>query len=259
MCNPRRVTVTATRELAQAWEREVARTVELDAEVVGEARLRQPLGDTLGTPVRNALARALEAGDAAWKRVAEGYRHEVEGGYALYHSAAGELEIVATRTATATAEGSASTRLAGTVRGALDATGEGSYYDDGWGGHTEKRAAERAQQEADARLEAAARRRLERAQADAEADAEVALAARAAAAARAALEARIEDERQTLERQAAAQLEAVGLRCRQAFHQLLGRAYREAILAYARRRGAEVVADHDEGGVIEIELRLASG
>ena len=42
MCNPRRVTITATRELAEAWRQEVSRTVELTGRVAGEARVHQP-------------------------------------------------------------------------------------------------------------------------------------------------------------------------------------------------------------------------
>ena len=37
MCNPRRVKVTATREIQECWQREVERRVELSEEVVGEA------------------------------------------------------------------------------------------------------------------------------------------------------------------------------------------------------------------------------
>jgi hypothetical protein len=59
-----------------------------------------------------------------------------------------------------------------------------------------------------------------------------------------------------LEARAAERLEAVGLRCRQAFHQVLARAYRDAILAYARRQGAEVVHDREDDGTLEIEFRL---
>src|SRR5262249_57039713 len=55
MCNPRRVRITATRELAEAWQREVTRSVQLRGRVVGEARARQALGDALSTPVRVAF------------------------------------------------------------------------------------------------------------------------------------------------------------------------------------------------------------
>ena len=48
MCNPRRVTVTATRDIAEAWRREVSRTVQLTEQVTGEARLRQTLSSRLG-------------------------------------------------------------------------------------------------------------------------------------------------------------------------------------------------------------------
>jgi hypothetical protein len=84
MCNPRRVSITATRELAEAWRREVSRTVQLRGRVVGEARVRQALGPTLGVPARRALDAALAGGVEGWREVEGGYRHDVEGGYVVY-------------------------------------------------------------------------------------------------------------------------------------------------------------------------------
>jgi hypothetical protein len=257
MCNPRRVTISASRDLAEAWQREVARTVRVEADVVGEARIVQRLGDTLGGPALAALERALAAGDPDWQAVESGYRHDVAGGYVVYRPDDQSLEIVAVRSDRVEGAGSASEILHGEVRATITAEAEGHYYDDGWGGHTAARAEETARQAAQARLDEEARGRLEEASLQAEAGVQGAVEAQAAERARQALEETSRQRREALEGQAREHLETVGLRARQAFHSMLGRAYRDAILAYARRHGAEVVADRQAGGVIEIELNLS--
>ncbi len=96
MCNPRRIRVTATRQLNQAWEREVSRTIELQEQVTGEARVRQPLDTTLGTPALRSLESILGAEGSGWREVETGYRYDVEGGYVIYLVDEQALEIVAT-------------------------------------------------------------------------------------------------------------------------------------------------------------------
>ena len=59
MCDPRRVTVTATRQVQEAWEREVQRVAEFPGTLIGEARIRQPLDASLGGPAMMALHTAL--------------------------------------------------------------------------------------------------------------------------------------------------------------------------------------------------------
>jgi hypothetical protein len=73
-------------------------------------------------------------------------------------------------------------------------------------------------------------------------------------AAAAELERAIAARRAALAEQAQTHLETVGLHCRQAFNQALALAYRDAILAYARRHGAEGISCRDDDGVLEIEF-----
>ena len=254
MCNPRRVTVTATRDIAEAWQREVSRTVQLTEQVTGEARLRQALSSRLGSPALRALEARLAAGTPGWEEAPEGYRCNVEGGYVLYQLDEQALEIVATVADVVTAQGTARTVLEGEVRDTLSASAEGHYYEDGYAEQNEARARREAEQEIQKTLEAGVRERLDRAQQQAEAAEAVRLQVEAQTAARQEL-ANVTAERQTLlARQAEAHLETVGLRCRQAFNQLLALAYRDAILAYARRHGAEGISCRDEEGVLEIEF-----
>src|SRR5438105_3473827 len=115
MCNPRRVTTTLTRDLAEAWQREVSRTVELRTRVTGEARIRQPLETSIGAPALRALQLALAAGDSGWRPVDEGYRFDVEGGYVVYLIDQRALEIVAVLEDEVEAQGKASEVLSGQV------------------------------------------------------------------------------------------------------------------------------------------------
>jgi hypothetical protein len=254
MCNPRRVTVTATRDIAEAWRREVSRTAELSEHIVGEARLRQALSSRLGTPALRALEARLVAGTSGWRAVAEGYRYEVEGGYVLYRLDEQVLEIVATLADVVTAQGMAQTVLAGEIRDTLSASAERRYYEDAYTDRSEVRAREEAESEVQSTLTRALQDKLQQAQQQAEAVAAGRLQAEAQAAARQELEHAAAERQTALARQAETHLETVGLRCRQAFNQLLAQAYRDAILAYARRHGAEGISCRDAEGVLEIEF-----
>jgi hypothetical protein len=256
MCNPRRIEITATRELSEAWQREVSRTAALSARVVGEARVSQRMGDTLGGPALKALEAALGGGDTGWCEVEEGYRLDVPGGYAVYRTDDQTLEIVAVREAVVEAKGEAKAVLSGEVRDTLAVEAGATYYEDGWGGRTEDRAKAEAEKSAQRQLDAAAQVRLRDAGQEAEAAAESGLTAQAEAAAQAELDRAAALRREELARQANQNVEAVGLRCRQAFHALLARAYRDAILAYARRNGAEGVQCREGEDGVEIEFQM---
>lgn len=254
MCNPRRLTVTATRDLAEAWQREVSRTVALAEAVGGTARLRQPLADRLGIPALRALEARLAGGAAGWQAVADGYRYEVTGGYVLYRLDEQALEIVATLADIVQAEGSAGTVITGQLRETLMASAEQFYYEDGHAIRNEAAARAEAGSEVRRQLDNAARERLAQAQQQAEAAVTDQLQAQAQATARAEL-ARVAAARQVeLAEQARQHLQTVGVRCRQAFNHLLAQAYRDAILAYAHRHGAEGIQCREDEGVLEIEF-----
>jgi hypothetical protein len=256
MCNPRRVTTTLTRDLAEAWRREVSRTVELRTRVAGEARIRQPLEDSIGGPALRALQVALASEGSGWTPVAEGYRHDVEGGYVVYLIDQKALEIVAVLEDEVEARGEAADVLTGEVREQISAQGTATSYDDGWGGWTPARAEQETHRIAEQQLDETARRRVAQAQREAEEQQDPALRARAEAAARAELERAAKERQALLARQAREHLEAVGLRCRQAFHASLAQAYREAILAYARSHGAQNISCTEAGDTLEIEFHV---
>lgn len=254
MCNPRRVTVTATRNIAEAWQREVSRTVELSEQVVGEARLRQALSSSLGNAALRALEARLAAGAPGWQTVDEGYRYDVEGGYVLYRPDEQALEIVASLHDVVQAQGSAVTVLQGELRDTLTAEEARTYYEDGYAGRNEARAREEAEEAVQKQLSLTLKERLAQAERQAESAEDARLQAKARQDAEQKLARSAEERRQALNQQAKTHLETVGLRCRQAFHQLLAQAYRDAILAYARRQGAEGIECHEDEGVLEIEF-----
>ena len=255
MCNPRRIRVEATRRLSEAWTQEVRRQVRLNAEAVGRARVRQPLGTVLGGPVLLALERALEQRDG-WLEVPEGFRHDLDGGYVVYHVDTRELETVAELRTQVSAEQEASTQVSGVVEDTLRVEGEGRYYDDGWGGLTERSARRDADSDARARLDQSATDRVMRARAEAEATAEESVRARARADAEAALDRARSAAESDLGRAAADRLEAVGARAQEAFNAVLAVAYRDAVLAYARSRRAQGLAVSQSDGVLRIEFEM---
>jgi hypothetical protein len=279
MCNPRRVEITATRQVAEAWQREVERVAEQAMTITGEARVRHALDASVAAPALAALEAALEAGMPGWQRVGEaseasdagdasdasdageasdagGYRCDVDGGYVLYLPGTRTLEIVAVVEGEVRGRGSARSRLEGRVEAAVEGSGESIYYDDGYGGRTQDVAEQEARQEADLGIARQVAARLDEAARTAEAAADAELRARAEEAARADLQARAAAHRQALDAHAAEHLQAVGARARQAFHRLLAVAYRDALLALARARGAQDIHCSDSGEVLEIEFLL---
>jgi hypothetical protein len=251
VCNPRRIEVTATQQVAEAWEREVRRAAEVAGTVDAEARVRQPLDASIGGPALAALEQALEAGFPGWVADGDGWRCDVEGGYVRYTPDDRMLEIVARLSETVVGRAEVVERLSGRVEDTVEATGAGAFH-----GRGEEKARRLARAEAEAAIADEVRRRIDEAAAEAEAAHDEALRDAATLAAREDLQARASERRAALQAEAAERLEAVGARARQAFHLLLARAYRDALLALARRRGAEDVRVEESDEYVEIEFVL---
>jgi FtsH ternary system domain X2 len=256
MCNPRRVRITTTRQLDQAWQREITRTVSLRESVRGEARVRQQLGSTLGRPALRALESALAGNQSGWTETAEGYRHEVEGGYAIYNTDEQTLEIVAVSEDEVQAEGQETQRIEGRLSREISAEGEGQYYDDGYGGSNEESGRKAAQAHAERNLDLATQQYLDAAANEGEVRLSSTVEAAALNRAQEEIRQRADERQRGLEQEARRHLENVGLRARQAFHHLLADAYRDAILAYARSHNAEGIEYREDGEVVEIEFSL---
>lgn len=256
MCNPRRIQVTATRQINEAWEREVTRAVQLQGLVSGQARVIQQLGPTVGVPALEAIQQLLAEGVPDWQRTDAGYRHDVEGGYVVYDPLQQTIAIVAECEDLVTATGAHTEALSGLLQTEASQTGEGMYDVDGWGGRTREVGEKQAQDDVQRKLDEEQKRLVREIaeQAEKQATADVEAAARREAAKRLA---RAEAERrEQLAADARANLRQVGMRTRQAFHQLLARGYQDAILAYASAHGAVVTCNDDQGDTIDIEFRM---
>lgn len=258
MCNPRRVVVNVSRQMEQAWEREVERCAEVVGSVAGEARVRQRLDASIGGSALVALRTALAQGFPGWNEVEGGYRHDVQGGYVVYHPEDHELEIVATMSEELRTQAAARGTLSGRVEGTVEAEGIGNYYDDGWGGRTRERGLSDAQRAAEAALENAVQRRIEEDAKKAEEARATALEGEAKQVADVRWKEEAERRRSDLSRRAALELTEVGVRARQAFYALLGNAYRRALVSLARRRGVsnDAIVMRDSNDALELEFTL---
>ena len=177
MCNPRRIRVRATRELAEAWAQEVRRQATRTGSAAGQARVSEPLADTVGGPTLAALTQVL-ARHAEWTEHPDGtFTHQLDGGVITFDPATRELEITATVTAEVTVTEEAAATVEAQVSGTVEAEGVGTYYDDGWGGLTEQTAQRDAERHLSRAMDEALRQRRE--QATREADAAAADAVRA--------------------------------------------------------------------------------
>jgi hypothetical protein len=256
MCNPRRIRVRATRELAEAWEQEVRRQATRRGNAVAEVRVREPLDSTVGGPTLTALTAVLGRTEG-WEQDADGrFRHQLTGGYIVFDPDTREIEIVARESAEVTATGEAAVTVRTELTESLEAEAEGRYYADGFRGRTRAVAEQEAQREAERSLAAAAERRREQARAATEREAGEALREQAERDADSALAAATAARSEELRARAAVALAAVGIEGRTLFHQALAQAYRDAILAYARARHADNIRCADNGGVLEIEFDM---
>jgi hypothetical protein len=255
MCNPRKVVVTAGRELAVAWEHEVRRVATRSAGATGEARVREELDASIGAPVLTMLERVLD-GAEGWQRLDDSFRYELDGGYLEYHVDSRSIEIVARASDMVDVEVSTSTVMRGEISETIEASGIGRYYDDEWGGVTAADAQVAAERDAAANLEARRHEVLDAARNAAEAERARELEAAVGAQADAELAARTAEREAELRAEAARRLTAIGIQGRNVLHQALALAYRDAILAYARVRGAERLSVSEQGGVVDIEFEL---
>lgn len=256
MCNPRRIRVRATRELAEAWAQEVRRQVTRSGSVAGQAMVREPLSDTVGGPTLNALTQVLAHRDG-WSEQPDGtFAYQLDGGVIAFDPSTRELVITATVIAEVNVTGEASATVQSQVSGSVEAEGVGTYYDDGYGGLTEQTAQRDAEQNLARALDEAQRQRREAATREADAAAGDAVAREAAERADAALAAASTAREAELRRAAAERLLSVGAAGRALFNAALAEAYRDAILAYARSRRASNLHHSEQDGVLDIEFEV---
>jgi FtsH ternary system domain X2 len=256
MCNPRRIRVRATRELAEAWEQEVRRQVTRSGQATADARIRESLADSIGGPVLAALTDVLSRLDG-WAESADGtFWQELDGGRITFDPATRELEIVATASAEVSVTGEAATTVTTQVSETVEAEGEGVYFDDGWGGLNEDTAQRDAERNLAVAMDEALRLGRDRARQDTDTTVGESVRREAAARAEAAYGEAAAARSGELRQAAAERLLAVGTQGRALFHVALAEAYRDAIIAYAVSRRASNLRQSEQDGMLDIEFEL---
>jgi hypothetical protein len=255
MCNPRRIRVRASRTLTDTWERQVRRVVGRQGRVAADARVTESLAATIGAPALMALASVLDTAEG-WERDGDVYRFDLDGGHVLIDTGSWELQIVASAEADVEVVADATVAVLSEISERVDAEGTASYYTDGYGGHTRERALELAREEAQRAVEEEFGTRVASARARAEAEGTARAEAEAAEQADRRLSEASAVRHEELRREAERRLTLIGAQGRGAFNQVLGQAYRDSILAYARARGAERISCSEESGVLDIEFEI---
>lgn len=261
MCNPRRIMVQARRRISEAFRAEITRAATARGSLSSEARLEQQIDDLLPRQARLAFESAMrDSPDWTW---ADGeYRQTVPGGVTTYRPDTGELTIVITLSQAIEAVGEATLVSTGEVSAELSAEGRGTYYTDGWSGHTREAAERQAQAAAEASLDEQAGRRLATLKEEAQEKARYDLNARTEEAEREALRtaeqrltAQADELRPDLDTEAARQLEAVQAATLQGIMQTVAAGYSRALQEYAALHGENLqVTERD--GVIEIQFEM---
>ncbi|MFE4972063.1 hypothetical protein ACFRAR_08085 [Kitasatospora sp. NPDC056651] len=243
MCNPRRVIITAARQLAEAWEAEVSRTARLSSDVTSELAATIPFGSSLARATRAAFEAGLRSSDR-WSDQGAELLLTLDAGEVRYHPADGTLRVVARLSDTV--DTTVTTRLqdSGTVTGNAFGRGVGE---------------EAAQADLAARLTAVAAE-VAAAARDERTTAEDRLAgdaqSRSDRAAREQHRAAEQRRRQELDERNRARLDELRDEALLAVNSVLADAQRRAIVAYALAHGAVGLDQREGDGVIEIQFEI---
>jgi hypothetical protein len=262
MCNSRKITARATRQIAEAWRAAIQRTARLGDTVTGRAELTQPLGAMLGEPARRAFEQAVAA-DPRWQLRDGAYHLEVPGGQVRYRPDTRELAIGVEISAYVEVEGSATRTVEGTVTETVEAQAEASYYTDGYGGRTRARAQREADDLAAAEAEKKAREHAAKARRKAQREQEAAMTADSSDVQRDAeldAQAQLAAERQRrgeeLRRDAEALLDRVQQMSLRGVWETVALGYQNALLSYARANGAHDIEVTRSGGSIQLQFQM---
>jgi FtsH ternary system domain X2 len=257
MCNPRRVEVTATRQLVESWQHEIRRLSMSSGTAIGEVRVCEALDDSIGAVTLDALVAVLSRTEG-WELADGVFRYDLDANsFLAFHVDEQELEIVVRLSDEVSAQAAATATASGEINEEIEATGVGRYYDDEWGGVTEGDAREAARRHAEQLLEARGGELTREAMEAAEAEHDEALRALADRRAAAALAEQIAGRTEALRAEALSQMAATGIQARAIFHQALAEAFRDAIVGYAREHGAEGLSCSERDGVVDIQFEIS--
>ncbi|MDM8515097.1 hypothetical protein QUF76_02770 [Desulfobacterales bacterium HSG16] len=262
MCNPKKVMIHLTRSIEDAWQRTVEQAASASGEVnemgriTAEIHLDEEMGDNALLMLENVLAEGFE-GFEPWNRNSLGhYQRDLGEVTLIFNPQTGRLTVETQLAELISTEVSATAEACGFTVGEVAAEAVGSYYDDGWGGRTENRAAEEATALAEQNLDQAVEA-LHRQQ-----NPEAFAAAEAQAHARAQEEAQEElAELQACVRDALLERLRVILsnaqdRVYHVMNRAVGEAYRQTLRHLVLENGGRILTDEKTGSVINMELEL---
>ena len=252
MCNPRRVLVRLAQQVREEWSRSVEARVAERTEISAQATLETQvdLAAELGEVALQELRGLLAEGYGGWQADGSAFTLALENGIGLrYHPDDGRLEVQARLSETVEAAAEARGTFSGSVDAQVEVEGVGRYYDDAWGGHTEARAREAAERDAQAQM-AQARAQLLDAAARAQAEAQARVEAQARLREEAERRQAILDERlDALLRESEEHVQA-------AIGALLGQTYRRAIIRLVTEGGGQIIQDQEQGAIIDLVARI---
>ncbi|MCP4663352.1 MAG: hypothetical protein GY856_48790 [bacterium] len=257
MCNPRRIEITLCEDINETWRDEIEDQVTVHRQVEAAIERTIPLRDRLGQAARAELEDIFRQGFRGWMLADNGQFTLPLGMITLgWDPESGELAVRAemAEVVEATARGTAVAEAQ--VRAAVTAAGEGKYYDDGWGGHTQEKAEGEAQENAEEGLRDAKAEAIEEQTREAReaAQAEAADAASRQASAEAASKA-AEREAQ-LRRELMNVLDQAGDLVRAEVAALVGEVMRRGVLRVVRVNGGRLLAQHEDETSIMIEAEI---
>lgn len=262
MCNPRKVMIHLSRSIEEAWRQTVTERATAGGEVQELARVEASvaLDAEMGDMARKMLERVLAGeieGFEPWDRDDQGrFTRELEGITMTYDPASSRLFLQAELSSRVSAAGQAAVEICGVTTGEIAAEAVAHYYDDGWGGRTEKAARETAKKQVERQLASAVERLHSHQQAENLSVAESEVQEQARAQALEELEKVKEETRLLLRQQLQGVLSRAEAKVYQVMNRAVGEAYRQTLKKLVLDNGGRVVADRQTGSVISLELEL---
>lgn len=262
MCNPRRVMIHLNRAIEEAWRQTVEQTRTVSDNVTEVARITTnvPLDQEMGDGALEMLERVMsgEFKDfEAWDRDQQGRFHRNLGDVNLiYDPASHQLAVEAQLTETINTEVRAAVEATGMTIGEVTVEAVANYYDDGWGGRTERDALQDAERSAEQKLKKAIAElhltqhtsELEAAREQAQAQAEI--------LGQQELRAKRVETRAALRRRLQVTMAQAQERVNHTMNRVVGEAYRQTLISMVLQNGGRVLTDEQTGSVINMELEL---
>lgn len=262
MCNPRKVMIHLAKRIEEAWRQTVQQTATVSGEVseLGRITADVRMDEEMGETALNMLERVLSGefqGFEPWERDSVGqYRREMDAVTLIYNPHTHQLHIESRLTELLSADAQAAAEASGFTVGEVAVEAIGNYYSDGWGGRTESRALQEAQQLAEHRMTQAIANLHHQQHAEKLKTASRQAQAEAERRARQELIQRQTETRQAMRQQLQMTLAQAEDRVYYVMNRAVGEAYRQTLRQLVLQNGGRILADEQTGSVINMELEV---